>query len=663
METHILRAALALLPALQVLAAPAHAQDGALPPALGVNVQSYGALPNDNRDDTRAINAAIQDNLGAGNTLYFPDGVYDVSDRLEWRSATGQWWCFLAFRGQSRDKTIIRLKDAAPGYNDSNAPRSVIHTASLAAREGNEGGDNDAYRNHIENLTVDVGARNPGAIGIDWAATNEGAIRNVRVRAAPGSGKYGVTTSRRDSAGPNTIMGLAVDGFDIGFHTGDSDYLFFSSGTAIDGITLRNQRIAGIDAARMSVSIRNLSSSNSVPAVRARLGSMVTIIGGAFWNGSPTRDAIEMADDAALYLRGASTWGYRAVSKNGRVHVARGVTREYASNGALGGARSLHLPIRDAPTFHEPDFSRWANVEDFGARRDDYGDDSPAIQRAIDSGATTIYFPSHRGFSRFTGAARTYHIGQPIIVRKNVRRIWGGNCDFSWPSSSTSFGDAANPRAWFRVENTSGPFVIIEKMRFVNGDLDQMRGAVYIDHASPKALVLRDVAMPIVRNDAGLQPVKYLASYRNALGKGVGPLFLEDFSAGKIAFGSGQQVWARMLNLEGNEAQLALNDGATLWVLGSKTEGDSVFIRSTNGARSELLGGMVWGPNEANDKTAFVVRDSRATLVCQLPSGRAGGGWNTIVEDTRGGSITRLGKGGAPRQRGDTGSVLSLWAR
>lgn len=68
------------------------------------NVSSYGATGDGVTDDTAAIAAAIED-LGTGETLYFPEGVYRVSsiDLKSNMTVLGDGWC-----------SVIKLIDNAP---------------------------------------------------------------------------------------------------------------------------------------------------------------------------------------------------------------------------------------------------------------------------------------------------------------------------------------------------------------------------------------------------------------------------------------------------------------------------------------------------------------------------------------------------------------------
>ncbi len=48
------------------------------------------------------------------------------------------------------------------------------------------------FRNAVRDLTLEVGARNSGAIGMQFNASNQGTVRNVTIRAAEGSGRIGL---------------------------------------------------------------------------------------------------------------------------------------------------------------------------------------------------------------------------------------------------------------------------------------------------------------------------------------------------------------------------------------------------------------------------------------------------------------------------------------
>ena len=73
------------------------------------------------------------------------------------------------------------------------------------------GEGNDAYMNFVEDLTVEIGSGNPGAIGIDYLANNIGAVRDVTLRAPADSGAIGLSMMRK-WPGPALVQRVTIEG-------------------------------------------------------------------------------------------------------------------------------------------------------------------------------------------------------------------------------------------------------------------------------------------------------------------------------------------------------------------------------------------------------------------------------------------------------------------
>jgi len=257
------------------------AMDRVAPLDAVVNVKiDYGATGDGHSDDTAAIQAAISAGLGFGNSnkiLYFPAGTYLVTRSLEWRLADGSWSTWLTLMGENRDRTVIKLVDSAQGFGDPANPHGVVVTGSQNAN-GPDGSGNQAFHNFIFDMTVDVGAGNPGADGIDFLANNRGAIRNVVVRAAPNSGNTGIAMNRR-WPGPALLEDVRVEGFTQGISVSHGEY----SVTAED-IRLFGQRVVGVENENNVLTMRRLVSHNTVPAVgNGQPGSMAGRSAKSFW--------------------------------------------------------------------------------------------------------------------------------------------------------------------------------------------------------------------------------------------------------------------------------------------------------------------------------------------------------------------------------------------
>jgi Pectate lyase superfamily protein len=574
------------------IAQPLPADSGA------INVKAYGAKGDGITDDTQAIQKAIQSvprHNAKQVTIYFPKGTYVISNSLKWLDAQGNWCPYLNFEGESRTQTVIKLKDYAPGYNDPSAAKAALVTGSQNAQA--DGGGNEGFRNSIYDLTVDTGIGNAGAIGIDYIANNKGAIRNVMIR---GQGKYGLNFSR-SWPGPNLIKNVSIDGFDYGI----ASLNHYQYGITFEYINLTNQKIAGITNKNNVLSIRGLTSVNSVPVIQNTSKSgFVTLLDGNFSGGASAVSAVDNA--GTLYARNITTAGYQSAIKNKGVVVAGATVTEFTSTAFrslfASPQTSLNLPIADPPEFYE-DASQWVSVTAFGAKPDDNNDDTVAIQKAIDAGKSTIYFP--------TGV---YNISSTIFMRGNVRKIVGME-SFLKPKP-----DRAMPSPAIRFDPGKSDSVTVEKLN-IKGLWQQ---------ATPQTLVLRDCAY---------------GDYQGV--KGAGPLFGENVMIGEWRFEAGQKVWLRQLNTEFTNATRLVNNGAKLWILGIKTEDPYTVIETKGGGQTEVLGGLLYpghGDRVPATDVAIINNESQTSLVYVTAADGASQDYTIHVRAIRNGMTKTLTK-------------------
>ena len=110
--------------------------------------------------------------------------------------------------GESREGVTIRLDDGAAGFSGAEG-KPVL--AFWLLRQGS----NVNLGNYLENVTVDTGRGNPGAIGVAWACSNFGGIRNVRICSPDRKGAVGVDMVPRNSC--SYFRDMTVEGFRTGF--------------------------------------------------------------------------------------------------------------------------------------------------------------------------------------------------------------------------------------------------------------------------------------------------------------------------------------------------------------------------------------------------------------------------------------------------------------
>lgn len=535
--------------------------------------RDYGAAGDGQTDDTVAIQRAIEaphSDYNRPKIIYFPEGTYLVSDTLQWPS-DGQKCC-VTFQGQGRNSTVIKLVDNSPLFGDANNPKAVIRT-----REGNI-----AFRHYIRELAVHTGNNNPGAIGIDYISNNRGAITNVSIKSGDGYGKIGLAMTR-EWPGPSLIKNVSIEGFDYGIRTHRSVY-----GLTFEHITLKNQNIAGILNRANTLAIRGLDSDNSVPVIQNRRSGLVILLDGNFQGGSSTLSAIE--NSAYLYARNIKANGYQSAIKDRQTTLPGLSHSEYISHQVYSlfdsPQKSLHLPVEETPSFHNNDLDTWANVENY-----------PSIQAAMDSGKSTIYFPS--GKHRISGI-----INIPATVRKIV-------------GFESKISSGKEQKAVFKILEDSEHPLIIEGLLL----------GITVDHLSPRSLAIKHSKArgQVIRN-----------------GRDAGKLFLEDVQT-HLSLEYPQDIWARQLNSETlrNPDTKVLNNGGNLWILGIKTEGKGTVIETTDGGRTELLGTLIYPVRKFNaeerNQAAFINNESSHSLIYSVSARGSNRNYRIQVKEVRDG--------------------------
>jgi len=558
---------------------------------------AFGAKGDGLSDDTAAIQQAIASTVHHPNTgariVYFPAGVYLVSKPLVEKDLKGEWNSLLTLQGENRSTTVIKLSDNNPQYQNPRAPANVLTFASQHG--GPFGGGNQAFDNNISDMTIDVGRGNPGAVALDFLGNNYCALRNVVIQSSdPGhAGAVGLAMQRYAS-GPCLMKNIVINGFDYGIRVANNEYSL-----TFEDLYLLHQRVFGIFNANNVLEIRHLVSKNSVPAiVNKNDAGLITLIDSILMAGEARSSAIE--NHGTLYARSVTSSGYASALAG----TAGSTIKEYDSGqvpSQFGGrGLSLNLPIEETPYFEETDLHNWKSVVAFGADPAGKTDSAAAIQAAIDSGATTVYFP--------TGV---YEATRPIIIRGKVRLLEGFNASLN--PRGQIFADPTKPAPLLKVDSGTSA-VIIDHMRL---------GAFYPAPLPGVIGLLENSSRPVVLRDSLIGGPPSVISYQNT-SQGTGALFVENVSASNWKILFPQKVFARQINPEGNGTKIT-NRGGDLWILGLKTEGASTNVVTEQGGATELLGGLIYPVRRvAPDIAGFVVKDSRASLIYAVSAYRGG---------------------------------------
>lgn len=574
-------------------------ETGPYPRAAGVidvTQPPYNAAGDGVTDDADAIQRAIRDHEGSSRIIFLPEGTYLLSRPLTFRRNStddrNSLFGFSNFRGAGSGKTILRLKDNT--LTDANNPRAVLFNGFLSFFNGSfEETAADWFNNNFAGFTIDTGAGNPGAKGFEYFSNNTGSVRDVVIRSGDGQGAIGLDLGHQDKNGPFMIRGVRVEGFDIGIRTA----LTVNSATLEDIVLVGQRNVAMLNEGQC-LTVYRLRVEGEAAGLRSTYGHTV-IVDAVFEGTGSASGKPAIFNGEYLFARNIEVSGYALGIDNefGNGLDVPGSVGEYVSTANVlrlfpAPPRSLNLRAPNWPELVRDAPEAWANVRDF--RLTTERDDAAAFQRAIDSGATTVYFPA--GLSTW--------LESDVIVRGNVRHVTG------MFSTVRGFNNAR-----VRVGAGTAPIVWIE----------EFRNAMPFDNAGQRTAAFSDIEGSV-------------------LCTGTGTVFIENMT-GDFSFGR-QRVYGRQVNAE-SEGTKIVNDGGVLWILGLKTERGGTLVDTRNGGKTEVLGGLCYTTTNGRLGPMFAVTDSTLSVsigeVCYTFDP-----YTVLVRETQRGVTRELVRGQAP---------------
>lgn len=494
-------------------------------------------------------------------SIYFPNGTYLVSDTVSYTldnlrtRQTPNYYCelcrFIQIFGESKENTVIKLADNAKGF-EKGSKKPVI--SFNRAHKEDEESTNCAQMNTLENITIDCGSGNDGAVGVLYASSNCGRIENINVKTK--SGFCGIDF---DYSSEGCVRDITIEGFDYGIHTGQT------SPIVMDNINLSNNKIAGFLTKSANIVLRDITCED-IPVF-----SFLEGINGRYYCSDFTPSFI--GDDSGTFV--------------------------YVDN----DTERLKNKIAPKNTKFE-NLDKWACVDDFGAIADGETDCTLAIQKAMNSGMETIVF-----------GAGIYKIERTIKIPATVKTIDFRYCCLT-PGLSLIIGeiesmfeiceDSENPffaehinfaekgAGFYRLFKHASKRCAVFKDVFMLNPLyfNTVEGSeVYFDncfigtaHYSQDAVLHRDGYVPVFCRSIPLEV-------------------------------HGQKVYAKNLNIERADIEL-LNDNSEIIIDGYKVEGPGTLVKSINGGKTSLnLFNAAWWGNKIPDHSLFELHNSSAHLV------------------------------------------------
>lgn len=523
------------------------------------------------RKDNGILNVIFPEELPHSKIIYFPNGTYLVSDTISyshenlcnilWGLPSYELNRQIHFKGESRDGVVIKLKDNCKGF-EYGSKKPVV---SFMRGESS----NVAMTNTFEDITIDIGTGNSGAVGLVFFSNNSGGIKNVRIISSDSEyrGYAGLEINNEIISGCY-VKNLEVTGFNFGIRVIPARHY-----ASFEHIVLKHQKKAGMFINNTLVMVREIKSENSVPAMKID-GNMahVMVTDGELSGGNPLDSGI-VYSLGTCFIRNVHASGYKSAVSFREFPRADGENAYEFSNEDTytlsdKTAKTLNLPVEDTPeipwNLNKLD---WAFSDEFGAVGDGKHDDTNAIRSLMNSGRKCIFFQPGE-----------YLINGEIEIPSTVERVNFMYCNFAAGDDLKSSEGCA-----FKVVGENETPLIMEDVFTWERFYGRFH---FIDHASKRTLVLSDLH------------IQTAALYYNSVEGG--KVYLEDCACtvGGDKYRDicpfefrGQTVYARNINPERADCEI-LNDHGILWLMGFKAEGYGTASKTINGGRTEILGGI-----------------------------------------------------------------------
>ena len=372
------------------------------PLAVEVTPARFGARGDGVADDTAALQQAIdavQEASGEGVVL-LPRGRYRLA-------ATLYVWPGIRVIGYGARRPALVLGDRTPGYQDPQSPRYLVFFAGRRPRDGSAPPDANpgTFYSALSNVDLEVGAGNPGAVGVRARYAQHCFTSHVEFRIGSGlagvreggnvaedvrfvGGEYGIWTGTPSPGWQYTLVDARFEGQRRAAIREQAAGLtlvrpqFRDVPTAIeieaghpDDLFVKDARLENVSGPAVIVSLER-SPRTQVNLENVACRRVPTFV--LFRESGRT-----VAAPGAAYVVKAFSHGLR--------YEDLGAAGETKTVFAASAVAALPPPVpSDLPPL--PPAETWANARALGARGDGTTDDTAALRRAIE-GHRAVYLP------------------------------------------------------------------------------------------------------------------------------------------------------------------------------------------------------------------------------------------------------------------------------
>jgi sugar lactone lactonase YvrE len=458
------------------------------PRAVCVTRERFGAKADGVADDTASLQKAIdavQEATPTGEgVLLLPAGRYRVS-------ATLHVWPGIRVIGYGKTRPVLVLGNATPGYQDPDQPRYVVFFAGRRPKDGSPPPDANpgTFYSALSNVDVEIGAGNPGAVGVRARYAQHCFTSHVEFRI--GSGLAGI------HEGGNVAEDVRFVGGEYGLWTGTPSpgwpYVLLDARFEGQRRAAIREQAAGLTLVRPE--FRNVKTAVEIEAGRpddlfVKDARLENVTGPAFvvsLEGSP-RTEINLENVAC---RGVAT--FAVLRESGRHFAAPGGTYvvsrfshglHYADLGAPGETKTVFdaapVPSLPPPVPSDlaplPPVETWVSAAAAGARGDGTTDDTVALQKAVDA-HRTVFLPTGK-----------YIVTDTLRLRPDsvLVGLHPSATQLVLPDRTPAFQGVAGPKPLLEAPK-GGPTIVVGVGLYTNGQNPRAAAAKWM--AGPRSMM------------------------------------------------------------------------------------------------------------------------------------------------------------------------------